>query len=95
MTEISNNQNLNAHYTTNAKAQRSTNAVASAPVDLPKHHLFSDKDANNRMKAISYDIYQDSKKEENRHAKNFSKVFGGGVLAILAILGLKKVFKKS
>lgn len=93
MAEIS--QNLNAHYTSNTKAQRSNRTVASAPSAIPKAYSFSDKDANNRFKMLSQDIYNDSKREEKRHATNFIKVFGAGIIGVLAFLGLKKVFKKS
>ena len=88
-------QNLNAHYSTNAKVQRPSRPVATAPASLPKPHLFNDKDANNRMKAINQDIYIDSKKEENRAGFNFIKIFGAFVLAILAIKLGQNIFKKS
>ena len=60
MAEISNTQNLNAHYSTNAKVQRPARPVAYAPNSLPKPHLINDTDANNRMKAINQDIYIDN-----------------------------------
>ena len=93
MTEIATNQNLNAHYTKDAKIKRLRHPVTSAPTNMPKHHLFNDKDANNRMKAINNDIYQGFKKEENRKGTTFIKVFAGIVLAVLGFLGLKKLFK--
>ena len=65
MTEVS-IQNLNAHYSNNAKVTRPKRPVAFAPEELPKPHLFNDTDANNRLKLINQDIYQDSKKEENK-----------------------------
>ena len=95
MAEISNTQNLNAHYSTNAKVQRPARPVDYAPNSLPKPHLFNDTDANNRMKAINQDIYIDSKKEENRAGFNFIKIFGAFVLAILAIKLGQNIFKKS
>ncbi|MBQ7764484.1 hypothetical protein IJ384_03830 [bacterium] len=95
MSEINNTQNLNAHYSTNAKVQRPPKKAVTAPNTLPTMHLYNDRDANKRIKALNQDIYNDSKIEEKRNAFNFAKVFGGIVLAILAILGLKKVFKKS
>lgn len=93
MTEVSNNNNLSAHYSANPKVNRPTGIVATAPVELPKMHLFNDKDANIRMNAINQDIYQDSKKEEKRYGRQFIKVFGACVLAIMAFIGLKRFFK--
>jgi len=62
MPEISESQNLNAHYTTNAKIVRPSNVVASGPENIPKVHLYNDADANNRLKAINKDIFVDSQK---------------------------------
>lgn len=93
MSEISNNQNLNSHYTTNAKAVRPIKTVVSAPEVLPKTHLFDDKKANQRMYSINNDIYQDYKKEKVKENKNIVKnsiVAGAG---ILGVLGLVKFFK--
>lgn len=95
MTEISKNINIDAHYSTSEKVKKPSYTVASAPNTLPSRHLFNDKDANNRFKMLSQDIYNDSKKEEKRHATNFIKIFGAGIIGVLAFLGLKKVFKKS
>ncbi len=95
MTEISKNINIDAHYSTSAKVQKPSYTIVSAPNSLPKGHLFNDKDANNRFKILSQDIYNDSKREEKRHATNFIKIFGAGIIGVLAFLGLKKVLKKS
>lgn len=91
MTDI----NLNAHYTSNAKVERPNRPVALAPTSLPKQHLFNDRDANNRMKAINQDIYIESKKEKKRSITTFLKFFGAFLLTILAIKAGLKVFKKS
>lgn len=95
MTEISNTRNIDAHYSTSEKVQRPSHTVVSAPNNLPKGHLFNDRDANNRFKMLSQDIYNDSKREEKRHATNFIKIFGAGIIGVLALLGLKRLFKKS
>lgn len=98
MNEIKNQQNINSHYSTNAKVERPALAVASAPANLPRMHLFNNKDAENRLKQINQDIYTDSKKEENKHGIKFLKIFGLGIGLILIIKGfknLKNTFKKS
>ena len=93
MTEVLNSQNLNAHYSTNTKVQRPERPVAFAPASIPQPHLFDDKDANNRLKAINQDIYFDSKKEEKKPVLKFLKFFGILVGSILAIKGIRTLFK--
>ena len=88
-------QNLNAHYSNDAKVQRPQRPIATPPDTLPKMHLFNDKDANNRIKAIDNDIYLDTKKEEKKQGTNFVKFFVAGVIGLLALIGLKRIFKKS
>ena len=93
MSEVINSQNLKPHYSSDAKVQRSKRAIATPPDVLPKVHLFSDKDANNRIKAIDKDIYLDSKKEKNKEGMNFVKIFVAGLIGLLALMGLKRIFK--
>jgi hypothetical protein len=93
MSEITSNQNLKAHYSTEVKVQRPQRPIAAPPETLPKNFAFNDKEANNRIKAIDKDIYLDSKKEEKKQGMNFVKIFGLGVVGLLALLGLKRIFK--
>ena len=93
MSEVLNNQNLNSHYSTNAKVHRPSRPIANAPQSFTKPHLFDDNDANNRLKAINQDIYNASKNEEKRPLKNFLKIFGTIVAGIIAYIGIKKLFK--
>ena len=95
MPEIHSAQNLNAHYSNNAKVIKKSKTPALAPNSLPKHHLYNDIDANDRMNAINQDIYNLYKNEKKSNGKNFIKIFCGIIIAILTALGLKKVFKKS
>lgn len=90
---MSTNYNINSHYSNNPKAERPQRAIASAPNNLPVMHLYNDKEANNRMKAINNDIYQGFKQEKQKNEISFSKIFIGAVLGVLAFLGIKKVFK--
>ena len=87
------NTKIDSYYTTKAKAQRPLHPVAKAPDTLPSFHLYNDKDANNRMRAINQDIYIERKKEEKNPLKNFTIIFGSVVLAILAFCSAKKLFK--
>ena len=93
MTQVSNPQPLNAYYSTDTKAHRPERIVVSGPDSLPNMHLFNDKDANNRLKAINEDIYSNYKDEKKSETKNFIKLFGGSIAIVLAILGIKKLFK--
>ena len=62
MSEISETQNLNAYYTTNAKIERPKHVVVSGPDNIPRVHVYNDIDANNRLNNINHDIYVDSQK---------------------------------
>lgn len=98
MSQTSSTQNLNAHYTNNPKVIRTKNRIANAPVNLPKHHLYSDIDANDRMKNLNNDIYQSYKNEKNKSGITFLKIFGVLAALVVGIKGIKKLasfFKKS
>ena len=94
MTEINSNlNNLNAHYSSQTKIELPKNVVVTGPESLPGQHVYNDIDAKKRMRAINDDIYQSSKTAKNKENKKFLKVFCGIVLAILAALGIKRLFK--
>lgn len=95
MSEVVNIQNTNSYYSNNPKAERKTHVVASAPENLPRHHLFNDTEANQKMSSINKDIYQASKKENKKDFRTFLKIFGGIVLTIFCIKNIRKFFKKS
>lgn len=50
-------QNLNAHYTTQAKVAKPERVVVEGPNDVPKYHIYSDKEANEKLKALNNDVY--------------------------------------
>ena len=94
MSEMNSNlNNLNAHYSSQTKIEIPQRVVVSGPSALPGQHVYNDIDANKRMKAINDDIYQSSRSVRSSEDKKFVKVFCGIVLAILAALGIKKLFK--
>ena len=93
MTEISKTQNLNSHYSTKTKAERPERSVAIPPNSIPSYHLYNDIDANKKMRAINDDIYEDAQKEKKQFNKKFLKCFLGVVGAIIAFIGLKRIFK--
>jgi hypothetical protein len=95
MTQISNNQNLNAHYSSNAKVQRSTKSIANAPSSLPNNKMpYYDKDATKRMQAINDSIYKDYQAEKKQNSSSAVKFVSATALAILCALGIKKMFFK-
>ena len=85
--------NLNSHYSSNSKVNRPQRVIVTGPNDLPKVHLYNDRDATNRVKAINNDIVLDYKQEKNKDGVNFTKGFVAIILGILAFLGIKKVIK--
>ena len=95
MASISNNKNLEAHYSTNSKVQRPKITIANAPNNLPNSRMpYYDKDANKRMQAINDDIYKDYKSEKQRKFTGAFKFISATALAILTVLGIKKLFFK-
>ena len=92
---ISHTQNLEAHYITSDKTQRPDHLIAQPPTSIPKTHLFDDKDANERLKAINQDIYDGYKKEDNREKNNFIIFLSSFVVGTLLISLFRGFFKKS
>ena len=92
MTDISTN-NLNSHYSNQSKITQPSPIVASAPNILPTYHLFNDKDADDRFEVINGDIHTKTKAEKTKDGKNFFKYYLAFVAALLAFLGIKKIFK--
>ncbi len=94
MTTIT-NKNLEAHYATSTKVQRPKVVVASAPNSLPNNRIgFSDQEANKKIKDINTEIYKDYQTEKQRSISGMIKFVSATALAILAILGIKKLFFK-
>ena len=94
MNEIENN--LDSHYSTQSKAKLSKRAVAQAPAVLPKHKLFSNEEAEQKINSINKDIYtgtvnKKKKKEFNRSL--YFKIFGGIAAAVAGIAGINKIRK--
>ena len=93
MTDVNNNI-LEGHYSCETKIKRPAMTVADAPAALPKHALFSEKEAKQRMKALNADIYEATKKEKSKNEFNTSlyfKIFGGVGIAAAGIAGISKI----
>jgi hypothetical protein len=95
MPNISSNQNLDAHYSTNPKVERPKKFAVSAPINMPTTHVFGDKDAKKKFHEINQDIFEETQKEKSRESNNFIKVFGGIVALILGAKLIQHFFKKS
>lgn len=93
MSEIQNNI-LEGHYSTQVKVKRPKTSVAQAPEVLPKHNLFSEKEAEQKINAINNDIYAGAEKEKKKKEFNRSlyfKIFGGVALVTAGIAGINKI----
>ncbi len=91
-----NNNILEGHYSCETKVKRPAMTVADAPVVLPKHALFSEKEAKQKIKALNTDIYEGTKKEKDKNEFNKSlyfKIFGGVGVAAAGIAGIDKIRK--
>ena len=85
--------NLNSHYTTTPTVNNPQLIVVTAPEEIPIRHVFSDRDANLKLKQLNQDIYKDSQKAKNKDVIKIFKWLGGITIAILAIFGAKHFFK--
>ena len=95
MSQITQNQNLNAHYSANTKVKRPANIVANAPSTLPNNKMpYYDSEATKRMQSINESIYNDYKAEKQKGTSNATKFVSATALAILGALGIKKCFFK-
>jgi len=86
---------IEAHYSTETKVKR-PQITAEAPSKVPKHALFSDKEATKRVQKINTDIYEGAKKEKTKNDFNKSlyfKIFGGVTLLTAGIAGIYKIRK--
>ena len=76
MNEIYQTQNLNAHYTTTPKVQKSKRVVVEGPENIPdRKHLYSDIEANKKLEAINNDIYVAVQREPKPSRKKFLGIF--------------------
>lgn len=93
MSEIS-SENLGAHYTTQTKVERPAYIVANPPAEVPVKNVYNDREATKKWNEINTDIYEGTKAQKKNPAKKFWKAFGAFVLAVLAFIGVKKLFFK-
>ena len=70
MEEIKSTQNLNAHYTTSSKVEKPQRVVVKGPDNIPKYHLYTDKEANERLYALETDVYEAIQKTPKKKNKN-------------------------
>lgn len=90
------NNILDSHYSNEMKVKRPKIVAAEAPQNLPKHTLFSEKEATQKINSINSDIYEGTKKEKSKNEFNKSlyfKIFGGVALATAGIAGIYKLRK--
>ena len=85
--------NLNSYYTSSKNVETPKRIVVNGPQSLPNVHVFNDIDANQKFDIVNAELHAKSKKEKNKTARKFLKVFCGIVLAIIAALGIRKIFK--
>ena len=86
--------NSQGYYSTENKVKIPQKIAIDPPIVLPKHKLFSEKEANTKINKINNDIYIESKKEKKRHEFNkplFFKIFGTVTLSAIAIACFSKI----
>ena len=75
MDEITQTQNLNSHYTTVAKVTKPQHVVVNGPDNIPKHHTYTDKEANERLASLNQDVYESIQRTPKKNNKKFLGLF--------------------
>jgi len=75
MNQISQTQNLNAHYTTEAKVKPMERIVVTGPETIPVRHVYSDREANKKLEKLNNDIYIAVQNEPKPSRKKFLGLF--------------------
>ena len=97
---ISDNYQIEAHYSSNMKVKRPNITEALPPTNALNSGMFSDKDATKRFNDLNKDIYESANKEKKNHGfdrKLFFKIFVGIILAVAGVScygKIRKFFKK-
>ena len=68
-------QNLNAHYTTQAKVAKPERVVVDGPDNIPKYHIYTDREANEKLTALNNDVYISVQKAPKPKKKKFFGLF--------------------
>ena len=89
--------NIQAHYSDNMKVS-SPKVPALAPLNLPNQNYIQrvNKEADEQVKQINYDIYVGTQKERSNRAFDkvlYFKIFGGITLAAIIVACLRKFGK--
>lgn len=76
MNEIPKAQNLEAHYSTSTKVAKPEHVVAEGPDSIPKYHIYTDNEANQKLKTLNNDVYEAVQKTpEKKKRKKFLGIF--------------------
>ena len=75
MNEISETQNLNAHYTNSPKVAKPQRVVVNGPDNIPVYHIYTDAEANARLEEINNDVYEAVKRTPKKNKKKFLGIF--------------------
>ncbi len=69
MNEIQQTQNLEAYYTSSPKIEKPKHVVAEGPNSIPQYHIYTDREANQKLTALENDIYESYKKVQKKDKK--------------------------
>ena len=76
---------VDAHSSKNMKVKRPKVLPNDLMINLPQKNIYSDREATKKIQAINTDIYENAKKEKDRHEFNFKHYFTiCGIVALLA-----------
>ena len=85
---------INSYYTSNPKAELTRGQVFSAPENIPKQSICTDKELSDKYNKLTQDIYEKTSENKNGNFKKFTKVFCGFIAVCLGILGISKLIHR-
>lgn len=69
MSKIEQKQNIEAHYSTSAKVAKPQRVVVEGPNNIPKHHTYTDREANIKLESLNNDVYESVKKTSKKNKR--------------------------
>ena len=75
MEGISQTQNIEAHYSTSDKVEKPKRVVVEGPKNIPTRHIYTDKEANEKLEAINKDVYESVQSTPKKAKKGFFGIF--------------------
>lgn len=75
MEDVTQTQNLGAHYTNVPKVSIPKHVVVTGPENIPVQHVYTDREANAKLAMLNNDVYVAVKNTPKKEKKKFLGIF--------------------